>query len=116
MRKDWLLFLDKVRTHSSLKHVSHPTIASSWCKVWDFALDNGVRGTRLTQSLFRVMSFPVFVDRKCRNFQLHIRESDSYLEHLCAVHRPNLNVIDVIHSIEECGAELLSLAETFAHL
>ncbi len=51
VRKDWLLFLDKVCTHSTLKHASHPTIASSWCKVWDYALDHGVHGTRLTQSL-----------------------------------------------------------------
>ncbi len=66
------------------------------------------------KSLFRVMSFTVFRDRKCHNCQLQIRESDSYLEQLCAVHRPNLNVIDVMHSIEE--SYYLLLNETFALL
>ena len=56
VKKDWHLLLKSINSHSSLQHVSSPVIASSWCKVWDHALDHGVRGTKLMQSLFIVMS------------------------------------------------------------
>ena len=49
--------MSKAASHlsDSLKHViSSPTIASSWCRLCDQALDYGVRGTELYQSLLDV--------------------------------------------------------------
>ena len=45
--------------------ISSPTIASSWCRLWDQALDYGVRGTKLSQSLFRCLGLALkaFVPR-----------------------------------------------------
>ena len=46
-------------THSSLVHVTQPGIVNEWVEVWDAALDAGVKGTRIAQAVFRVMSRPV---------------------------------------------------------
>ena len=112
MKKDWYLVLTSINIHSSLKHVSSSAIAPSWCKVWDHALDYGVYGTKLMQSLFRVLSKPVFGDWKCPSCDLVIDSSQSYLEHVCSHHCPDLDIDDIVHAIEDCGPDLMSFAET----
>ena len=53
--RDWEIMLEIAKCRQSTKHISHPQIASSWCKLWDLALDHGVCGTRKIQHLLRVM-------------------------------------------------------------
>ena len=55
-------------------------IASTWNRIWDEALESGVRGTRLMQGLFAVLSRPVFGDRACPRCKGII--STSYPEHI----------------------------------
>ena len=112
VKKDWHLILRSINSHSSLKHVSSPAIASSWCKVWAHALDIGVCGTKLMQSLFRVMSRPVFGDWKCPSCDLKIDSSQSYLEHICCHHCLDLDTDDIVYAIEDCGPDLTSFAKT----
>ena len=53
LSKDWISTLRDSKTHSSLAVVSATDeVASSWNRVWDEALEYGVRGTRLMQGLF----------------------------------------------------------------
>ena len=59
LRKDWNCTVREARTHPSLTIVC-PTdfITASWNSTWDQALEFGVRGTRLMQTLFNSLSRP----------------------------------------------------------
>ena len=56
MEEDWNRTISIALTHSSLVQ---PEIVNEWVEVWDAALDAGVKGTRIAQAVFRVMSRPV---------------------------------------------------------
>ena len=62
IEKDWNRTISIALTHSSLVHVTQPEIVNEWV---DAALDAGVKGTRIAQAVFRVMSSPVYGDKKC---------------------------------------------------
>ena len=64
------------------------------------------------QNLFRVMSRPVFGDQMCPSCDLIIDCSQSYLEHVCSYHCPDLDTDDIVYAIEDCGPDLISFAET----
>ena len=114
LQKDWTLVLEMASQHHSLKHVLDPRIASSWAKLWDFGLDYGYHGTKSLQSLYRVMTRPVFGDRKCPSCEQAIDQSLSYLEHVCSQHNTNVNVEGVIRAIEGCNPNILTTAKSLS--
>ena len=75
-------------THQSLKHITGPGIPSelSWLKIWDMALDHGVRGTKAALSLFSALSRPFFGNRLCPHCAQPIDQESTYLEHLVESH------------------------------
>ena len=108
---DWSRTMSKAASHLSLKHViSSPTIASSWCRLWDQALDYGVRGTKLSQSLFRCLTKPLFGDRVCNLCVSIIPTPMSYFEHLCSTHI-DFDSTSLPLILEEGGSELFHLAQ-----
>ena len=66
LAKDWNYIIQDSRSHHSLAIVSATDmIASSWNRIWDEALEYGVRGTRLMQGLFGALARPTFGDKAC---------------------------------------------------
>ena len=68
--------------HQSLKHLSTIHSEISWLKIWDTALDHGVRGSRAALCVFNTLSRPLFGDRLCPHCEVSIAENSTYLEHL----------------------------------
>ena len=67
--RDWEIVLEMAKCHQSTKHIADPRIASSWCKLWDIALDHGVCGTRLTTDQ------EVWFYVNCSSLHLHARNA-----------------------------------------
>ena len=112
--------LKDCHVHQSLKHITGSGIPPefSWLKIWDMALDHGVRGTKASLSLFKALSRPLFGDRLCPHCKLAIEQDHTYLEHLIENHRQLRlgsveeifdNLISGSHAIFQTGKILLSL-------
>ena len=115
--RDWEIVLEMAKCHQSTRHISDPRITSSWCKLWDLALDHGVRGTRLIQHLLRVMCRPVFGKRECPICNNFIHESTSYFEHVCSDHcSSEISVEGVLEAIEGGDqTNILAIATTLSN-
>ena len=99
LAKDWNCIIQDSRSHHSLAIVSATDmIASSWNRIWDEALEYGVRGTRLMQGLFGALARPTFGDKACPHCNETI--SSSYPEHLFTKHLTNYNVATVVTWLE----------------
>ena len=108
---DWSRTMSKAASHPSLKHaISSPTITSSWCRMWDQALDHGVRGTKLFQSFFRCLTKPLFGDRLCHVCKSTIPTPMSFFEHLCSAHI-DFDSTSLPSILEDGGSELFHLAQ-----
>ena len=83
LNQNWKQTINAAKMHSSLRHiVCSDVVASSWCRLWDQALDLGIKGTRLTQCLFHFLCRPTFGDRLCPHCATEIPPNQSYFEHL----------------------------------
>jgi hypothetical protein len=71
---DKKLTLERCDAHQSLKHVSSVYSELSWLKIWDMALDHGVKGTRAALCLFNTISRPLFGDRLCPRCETQVPE------------------------------------------
>ena len=99
LAKDWNCIIQDSRSHHLLAIVSATDmIASSWNRIWDEALEYGVRGTRLMQGLFGALARPTFGDKACPHCNETI--SSSYPEHLFTKHLTNYNVATVVTWLE----------------
>ena len=87
INRDWSISIEKAIAHSSLNHITcSDVVSSNWCRVWDTALDHGVKGTRLVQLLFRSLCRPTFGDHLCPHCSSTIPIDQSYFEHLFHCH------------------------------
>ena len=60
MKSDFEFLLSSAATHPSAKYVYTVTETTSWCRLWDIALDHGVQGTRGMQKNLVVKSLKTF--------------------------------------------------------
>ncbi len=90
---DWSRTISLTATHTSLSHVSCPTLVNKWTSLWDKALDYGTVGTKISQSVFRLLCRPVYGDRTCPHCLNTIPEGDTFLQHLVSAHDVGYNTI-----------------------
>ena len=116
LAKDWNCTIQESRSHHSLAIISATdVIASSWNRIWDEALEYGVRGTRLMQGLFVALARPTFGDKACPHCNETI--SSSYPEHLFTKHLTGYNVATVVTWLEDKDfINLLNLADTITSM
>ena len=99
LSKDWSSTIRASQTHPSLAIVAaSDEIASTWNRVWDEALEYGVRGTRLMQGLFAALSRPVFGEKVCPTSKDVI--STSYPDHLFSNHLVKYNISTIVLWLE----------------
>ena len=87
--QNWGNTTQSAAQHPSLKHITCSEficITTSWCRIWDLALDRGERGMRLVQCLFKSLCHPLFGDRRCPHCSSHIASDITFFEHLCQQH------------------------------
>ena len=60
--KDYDLLLSSALTHPSVEPIARITSVVLWKRIWDGALDYGVKGTTCVQAILRELSRPTFGD------------------------------------------------------
>ena len=65
---DYDLLLSSARTHPSVEPIARITSVVSWRRIWDGALDYGVKGTTCVQAILRKRIRPTFGDLFCHIF------------------------------------------------
>ena len=84
-----LLVSTSVLGQTSCSLVARVAKHTSWRRLWDIALDNGVKGSRTLQRLFKELSRPksVFICRctQCASVSEEINEPSCF-EHACEQH------------------------------
>ena len=65
VRADFDTLLSTATTHPSAKYVATVAKDTSWCQLWDLALNHGVSGSPSLQSLLKVLSQRIFKDSAC---------------------------------------------------
>ena len=116
IKKD-ILSLDKELrvngTHQSisLKHLSTIHSDISWLKIWDMALDQGMRGSRAAVCLFSTLSRPLFGDRLCPRCATAIPKDFTYIEHLVDHHQELElgSVEDIIAAITSAAPDIVTI-------
>ena len=83
LKVDKMLDLVQSRKQESLKHLSTLYSELSWLKIWDMALDYGIRGTKAALCLYGALSQPIFGDRLCPRCGTSVTAGLTYIQHLC---------------------------------
>ena len=88
LASDKSLRLEQCHQHQLLKHLSTLDPEISWLKIWDNALDHGMRGTKAALCLFSSLCRPLFGDRMCPHCCQSVDVNLMYMQHLL---QPMLN-------------------------
>ena len=89
---DKMLDLVQSRKHESLKHLSTLYSELSWLKIWDMALDYGLRGTKAALCLYGTLPRPLFGCPRCGT---SVTAGLTYIQHLCVGHQElELDIVD----------------------
>ena len=96
---DKMLDLVQSRKHESLKHLSTNYSELSWLKIWDMALDYGIRDTKAALCLYGTLSQPLFRDRLCPRCGTSVTAGLTYIQHLCVGH-PELE-LDTVDKLSD---------------
>ena len=76
----------KEKAHSSTSLAAEITESTCWLKIWDLALEFGPCGTTAVQSLFNMMTRPVFGSTPCTFCEDTVLAT--YFKHFLACHLP----------------------------
>ena len=102
LKRDYELLLTSAMCHPSVNSAAQITQSVSWRKIWDNALDYGVKSTRCVQSVLRELCRPTFGDKLCHLCNCQISER-CFSTHLSECH-PSLlchkSVAEVITTLD----------------
>ena len=89
MVKDWYVTISQAEKHPSITHLTTFARQSSWMKVWDYALDRGSAGTNRALAVLKLVSAPVYGDRRCMlpSCQSPIESTDTMINHFIKEHQ-----------------------------
>ena len=105
--KDFELLIEHSLSHNTAKLVASVAKTTSWCKLWDTALDFGVKGTRGLQALVREMSRPIFDNSSCNLCNESLNKDTLWFEHICHHHPEIVNnkslaqIIAALHEVDQ---------------
>ena len=92
IKSDFEVLLSSAVAHPSAKYVATVAETTSWCRLWDIALDRGVQGTRGMQSLLKELSCQVFENFSCRSCGTFLSKDSLWFDHICTNH-PDVGTI-----------------------
>ena len=78
--RDFELLLEHSHSHQNAKLVAEVAQTTSWCRLWDIALDRGVKGTRGLQTLLRELSRPIFSNSVCNLCNVDLNQKSLWFE------------------------------------
>lgn len=89
---DWNLTLQSAIPHPSLSLVCRADIVDKWNNLWNCALDSGPTGTKLAQTVFKILSRPLFGDRLCP-YCTNVIDVQTFPDHLSISHDVDIQAI-----------------------
>ena len=120
LNSDFKILLSSANHHCG--SVAAPTqIANhtSWRRLWDIALDRGVKGTRTMQAIFRELCRPLSCFQ-CSLCEAEVPTYSSCLEHACTSHPDKMENLSYTHLIslliEADSADFISPHVSMCHI
>ena len=106
-----LLISTSILGQTSCSLVARVAKHTSWRRLWDIALDKGVKGSRTLQRLFKELSRPksVFTCTQCASVPIMINEPSCF-EHACEQHSDlvgDLTCSSLIDSLIQANSDLI---------
>ena len=104
--RDFQLLIEHSLSHKTAKLVAAVAQTTSWCRIWDIALDRGVKGTRGLQALLRELGRPILNNSVCNLCNESLDQNSLWFEHLCCLHPDIVNnrslsqVISSLHNLD----------------
>ena len=93
-------------THSSSRLHSVKLASNvNWLHVWETGRDKGPYWTRITQSFFKVLTYPLFGELCCPKCSTTISSETSYCEHLMEYHCPSCTLESLNKLLSELNSE-----------
>ena len=92
LEADWKRTVSAAIIHSSLTHICSPQLVDEWMDLWDKALEYGTLGNTIAQTIFKILSTPIFGDKSCSYCNNVISES-SFLDHMVLYHGLDQNTL-----------------------
>ena len=84
-----LLLSSATQCHGSAAPAARVAAHTSWRRLWDVALDHGVKGTRIMQANFRELCRPSSCFQ-CSLCNFEVPSNSSCLEHACTNHHSEM--------------------------
>ena len=95
---DWKRTITMASLHPSLTHICSSMLVNEWMLLSDQALDYGPIGTVISQTIFKILSKPMFGDNICCYSSENIPEL-SFVDHLASSH--GLDLSSLLSSISD---------------
>ena len=111
-KKDWENTMSEADKHPSIIHLTNfVRQENSWMRIWDDALDRGAVGTSRALAVLRLLSAPVYGDRRCILSCCHspVENMDTMLDHFLKIHQDVIPFIDPDTLIDRFSSEPDSL-------
>ena len=111
LKADFDALLSASINHPSAKHIVTMATETSWCCLWDIALEHGVQGTRRLQLLLKELSRRPFDCFSCQSCGSNLNDDPSFFHHICSHHPEaidNLSCKEIISTLKEGNIYVLS--------
>ena len=91
LMSDFEALLSSTSTHHPAKYIADVAKTTSWCRLWDAALDRGVWGTRGLQTLVKTLSRKIYRDSTCASCGISPEADSLWFDHICLAHPETIN-------------------------
>ena len=113
---DFEALLSSTTTHHPAKYIADVAKTTSWCQLWDAALDQGVQGTRGLQTLVKTLSQKIYRDSICASSMCgNSPEADSlWFDHICLAHPEIINHLsceEVLSCLKDVDTDRILLTQ-----
>ena len=108
LKSDFEALLSSTATHHSARYVAEVAKTTSWCRLWDSALDRGVQGTRGLQTLLKTLSQRIYRDSSCASCGIHLQANSLWFDHICLAHPEVVNYLsceEILSCLKEADAD-----------
>ena len=110
LKSDFEALLSSASNHPSAKLVTTVAETTSWCQLWDIALDHGVQGTHSMQTLLKELSCRTFERFSCRSCGVSLSKDSLWFDHICTNHPDVTNDLlckEIISGLKEANADFI---------
>ena len=116
IRSDFDVLLRSAATHPSAKYIASVAEVTSWCRLWDLALDRGILGTRGLQTLLKVLSHRIYENSLCPSCGASLGTDSLWVDHICLAHSEVVNHLschDIISKLKEADMDTIFSITSF---